>query len=214
MIHSNNLDAYFHLMEKYPKLFTPSDIYPIVTDKKVIEEFITTTNKPVGIVYQSNYHLLVVDLIQNVDGGYYTYERVLHTKTGKGVVCIPEYQNKYILLKQYRHPIREMQICFPRGFGENGLTAIQNSAKELYEEIGAQTESIELLGEITPDSGFVASFVDITLCEVTSFNQDSHEEGVKEILLCTYNEIEEMIKSGQITDSFTICAFSLMKKSQ
>lgn len=210
MKNSSNIDNYFLLMKNRPELFSASDIYPIVTDRKILEKYTLSTNKPLGVVYQSDYHIVVVDLIKDDDGGYYTYERTIPDKTGRGVVCVPEYKGKFILLKQYRHPIRDIQIGFPRGFGENGLTSTQNAEKELSEELEATVSNAEKIGEITPDSGFLGCTVDILRCKITSYNPDSHQEGILEILLYTYEELSQMIKDGRITDSFTICAFSML----
>ncbi|MBE6733895.1 MAG: NUDIX hydrolase [Ruminococcaceae bacterium] len=204
------IEAYFELMRNRPELFSPSDIYPIVTDKKTLEDYTQATNKPLGVVYQSDYHIVVVDLIENDDGSYYTYERTIPDKTGRGVVCVPEYEGKYILLRQYRHPIRGVQLGFPRGFGENGLTSTQNAKKELSEELEANVSDARKIGEITPDSGFLGGIVDILHCTVTSYNPNSRNEGVLETLLCTYEELSQMIKDGIITDSFTICGFSML----
>ena len=42
--------------------------------------------------------MLVVDLIKGKDG-YFTYERIIPTATGKAVVCIPVFENRFILME-------------------------------------------------------------------------------------------------------------------
>lgn len=68
------------------------------------------------------------------------------------------------MLKQYRHAIRDYQICFLRGFGEKDVTASENVVKELSEEIGATGVShIRKLGELIPDSGISSNIVSVFL---------------------------------------------------
>lgn len=48
---------------------------------------------------------------------------------GKLSISLTTFNNQYVLLKQYRHVIREIQYGFPGGFGEKQLSAEQNAKK-------------------------------------------------------------------------------------
>lgn len=63
------LDDYFDLMHERPNAFTQSPILSIVTDKQRMLTFMESTNKQLGVVYKSPFHLMVVDLIAGVNGG-------------------------------------------------------------------------------------------------------------------------------------------------
>lgn len=208
MISFNSLDAYFELMKARPEFFAPSENFPIVTNRQELEAWTVKSGKKLGVLYESEYHLLVLDLISDKNGGYFTYERVISNRSGRGVVCVPEYEGKYLFLKQFRHPIRDIQICLPRGFGEDGLDSLQNAEKELYEEIGAKVTDLKFVGTMTADSGFIGNSVDIVGCKVTEYNPDSRDEGILEVLCLTLDEVRGMIKNGLINDSFTICALA------
>ena len=70
------------------------------------------------------------------------------------VVIIAKHQGKCLLIKKFRHSIRDTQICFPRGYSENGKDKYQVVQRELKEELN--TESVNrpiLIGEIIVDSG-------------------------------------------------------------
>lgn len=128
---------YFKLMKERPELFKNTGIIKIVTDKKKIEEYEKETGKKIGIAYRSKYNTLLVDLIEG-EKGYYTYERVIPTSTGTGIVIVAEYEGKLVLLNQYRHALRKFQYAFVRGFGEDGIDAPDNVKKEIKEEINAE----------------------------------------------------------------------------
>lgn len=63
------LDDYFDLMHERPNAFTQSPILSIVTDKQRMLTFMERTQKQLGVVYKSPFHLMVVDLIAGVNGG-------------------------------------------------------------------------------------------------------------------------------------------------
>lgn len=210
MIVTNCLEEYFALMKSRPELFSQSDVFPIVTDTQIIEEYEKSTGKKIGVLYKSKYNMLVADLI-NANDKFFIYERIIPTATGRGVVCIPVFQGKLLLLNQYRHSIRKQQLCFPRGFGENNITSAENAKKELYEEIGAHINDIKYLGSFTADSGLIGSECDIFLCFIDSYNEISKEEGIEKIFLFDEKTFEDNIKSNNINDGFTLGAYALYK---
>lgn len=91
------LDDYFDLMHERPNAFTQSPILSIVTDKQRMLTFMESTNKQLGVVYKSPFHLMVVDLIAGVNGEDFAYERLLPTVEKGAVVCLVEYNNKIVL---------------------------------------------------------------------------------------------------------------------
>ena len=205
------LDRYFTLMEQRPDLFRESDIIPIVKDRERIEKYMDETGKKIGVIYQSQYNTWVVDLICDQENKLYVYERAIPSADGRGVVCIPVYKEQYILLNQYRHAIRRTQLCFPRGYGETGMSSYDNVIKELHEEISASVKAIRKLGEITADSGLSSAITDVYMCEIESYSAMSNTEGIADIVLCPPNVMKKMISQGEITDSFTVSAFTLLQ---
>lgn len=63
------LADYFDLMHERPDAFIQSPVLPIVTDKQRMITFMERTQKQLGVVYKSPFHLMVVDLIAGVNGG-------------------------------------------------------------------------------------------------------------------------------------------------
>ena len=210
MIVTDRIERYLRLMEERPHLFAPSDIYPIVTDPTVLRDFERQSGKQVGVLYQSPFNTLVVDLIRGEKGDF-TYERIIPTASGRAVVCVPVVDDKLLLLRQYRHPIRRDQLCFPRGYGENGISSRDNAVKELVEETGAVVRDCTYLGSIAADSGLVGAECDVYLCEVDAFEADRTEEGITSMLLLDGNELEDKIRGHKIDDGFTLGAYMLYK---
>ena len=212
MIVTDCINEYFALIKERPELFLESNIYRIVTDIDKIRKFEREHNKKIGVIYKSQFNTFVVDLVES-EGGLLAYERVIPSATGRGVVCIPIIDGKILLLKQYRHGIRDFQLGFPRGFGENGLTSEENVKKELFEEIGAKTIDCRFIGSVTPDSGISGTRCDVFLARVESYDESRNIEGIVDVIPMKPDILLQKITAKEIDDSFTLSAFALLKSS-
>ncbi len=203
----NNIEwlDYNALMLSQPNLFSQNDTLEIIFDETIIENFERDNNVTIGVVYKSNYNLLVVDLIQS-NHVLFTYERVIPRNKG-AVVTVPIFENKLVLLKQYRHTNRSIEYSFPRGFGEPNISAWENVKKEIKEEIGGLTKEVSYLGKLSPDSGLTSNTVEVYSCKLESYEKQNNHEGILDILLFTVEELKSFIKEGKIIDNFTISAF-------
>ncbi len=164
------------------ELFLQSDQISIIFDENTINTFVEKTNKKIGVLYKSDFHILIVDLVSDKNKKLYTYERLLPSVNSGAVVTLPIQNKKLVLLKQYRHAIRQSQYCFPRGFGEVGLSAQQNAEKELKEELHAHITKTQYLGNIIADSGILSTQTAVFVCEVEDIQQQNAEKELKEEL--------------------------------
>lgn len=173
-----------------------------------------------GVVYKSKYNLMVVDPIEQACSvselcqfkPYFPYERVMPASGKDGVVMIPKYNGKYILLKQFRHAIRAEQYCFPRGYAENGGNPKENAIRELKEELSAiSIGKTDLLGRVAPDSGLTSTQAYVFAVELNAYSPKIGHEGILEVVELTASEMDTWIKTEKITDSFTLSAWILYK---
>lgn len=208
MQHKARWDKYFQLMEERPELFDEG-VLPIEKDRSILVAYEQAHDITLGVVYESAYHLLVVDLIRDDKGGHYPYERILPAIASGAVVAVPLYQNQFVLLRQYRHAIRAYQYAFPRGFGEANLAPKANLAKELSEEIGARIGQVAFLGQVTGDSGILANHVDVYEAEILDYKLQVGHEGIDDVVLVDEATLRQWIGSQQIDDSYTLAAFML-----
>lgn len=199
---------YCALQKERPALFAASDVLRIITDEAAVQAFCRDTGRTVGVVYESRFSMMVVDLVEDSAGNRFAYERLVPAQTG-GVVSVPVYDGKFVLLRQYRHAIRSEQLAFPRGFGEPGLTAEQNLHKELSEEIGAQVERVRLLGTVAPDSGMMSTQAEVYFCTVSRPQNPFGHEGILRCVLLDAAELRAQIAAGAVTDGFTLAALAL-----
>jgi ADP-ribose pyrophosphatase len=168
----------------------------------------------IGLIYKSQYHIFVVDLVENIQGERFTYERLIKTQRGNSAVIICKYHNQYVLVKQFRHAVGGYQLAFPRGFGEPDISIEENVKKELFEELNTSAYQIKQLGNVIADSGICGERVNIVQCDVDMPHVDGVYEGIKTYVLLSAEEIQFLINSNQINDGFTLSAWSLYKHKQ
>lgn len=200
---------YLILKEERPELFINNGIINIVFDETIVENYQSQHGVNIGVVYDSPYNMMVVDLVYNDKEDYYTYERVIPKVQNGAVVIIPKYNGKYVLLKQYRHAIRDYQYAFPRGFAEAGISAEDNVRKELFEEIGAKTSNIKYLGNVIADSGLMGNKVSVYECEINEYIKKEKNEGIVEVIEVTSRQLIDMIDSNELDDGFTLSAIAM-----
>lgn len=210
---SKRFKLYKKLVTEHPELFTKSDEIPLadVSDPataKSLSRKDELFHLRLGMIYKSDYNMLVVD--PAIGDDVYPYERVIPSR-GNGVVAVTVYKGRFVLLEQYRHAIRTRQYGFPRGYSEDGLNPEQNVVKELKEELGAEISGpVKLIGRVAPDSGLSGALVYVYYVELDSYKANRGHEGIVRVVEKSEEELQEMISKGEITDGFTLSALSLL----
>jgi len=127
-----------------------------------------------------------------------------------GSLVLPIRNEKFGLLKIYRHPIRDYSWELPGGFIDQGESPLLCAKRELEEEAGliCQTKDLTELGSFYPASGLVAGKICIfsaDKCEPVSENV-APEFGITQFKWFSLEEIEENIENGIIQDMATVLA--------
>lgn len=207
------LKRYLELANTRPEDFCSRGYPRIILDPSDIVAFEQTDGREIGVRYESPYHLLVVDLVEDTDGRRFAYERFLAPCPGGAVVIIPRYRGVFILLKQYRHAMCSAQYGFPRGFAEPSLPAAENAVKELSEELGEPPVSVKRIGEVVADSGICGDRVQVFEAEMDRYKCEKEYEGILDTVLLTEMELTNWIAAGKINDGFTLAALQLLQSN-
>lgn len=166
------------------------------------EELINSTLKFNGRLIK-----VAVDEVKTPEGNVATREVVIH----KGAVAVlPIIEDRVILVKQYRHPVRETLWEIPAGVFKEGETPEECAIRELREETGLSPLSLTKLGEILVSPGYSTEKIYLFYADrfVSSPLPKDRDEFIElgEFSLDTF---KEMIEEGKIKDSKTISAFCL-----
>lgn len=217
--------VYFNLLPK-PLFSNDKAAFAIVTDQEVIAKWkkaeskrLIKNKKPesytsIGVVLDDPYLLVLRDLVQFPNGKLGTYIRIIHQHelvNGVGVVVLPQYRGKLVLLHQYRHATRAWHYEIPRGFGEPNISAEDNAHKEISEETGGKIKNLIALGSYHTNTGLENNQIQLFYVELESIGEPDIDEGIDGFRFVTTEELEEMIRSEEITDGFTIAAYTRAK---
>ena len=134
-----------------------------------------------------------------------------------GCVVVPILDDGSILLvRQYRHPLKQYILELPAGKLEPDEDPLDCAARELREETGYEAESLDKLTAICTTPGFCSEILHIYLAEGMrrSLTGQALEEGEATLTMETYSlsAAVAMIERGEICDSKTICGILLAEK--
>lgn len=210
--------ALFANKSKYPKF---ADCSNIEIEKQIIE-YENIHNQKFGVIYKGPYNELIVDPVIFKGNVLGAYDRLITTRGGSGAVIIVKEKDKFLLVKQFRHAFRKEMLNFPRGFSEKDdkdpkVTAL----RELAEEIGIDitkinNTKIKQIGQISPDSGLTNKLVNVFYAEVNKndYKKQKIDLEITDIVACNEKQLEKMIRSGELVDGFSLCAYLLYKQAK
>lgn len=110
------------------------------------------------------------------------------------VMTIPVYEDKFVLVRQWRHAAEKLSVEFPGGIADKNEDPAEAAARELLEETGFRAKKITRLGVVSPNPALFSNRFHIYLAEElvptgeTALDDD-------EFLSCELRPIDEVIAS-------------------
>jgi ADP-ribose pyrophosphatase len=226
-----SLTKYFKLIKERPDLFynsgDPGEIKIITEPNRILSEQqrlrdeLRSQGKPthwvdIGMLSEDKWFWVLRDLVEFPDGkvgGYIRFiNRMSNDVKGFNVVLICVQKDRVLLIKKFRHEERNWSWEFPRGFGEPDLDAEENARKEMAEEIGVSPSKLILLTEVPESVGGTAVFyAEIEPLEDVLLGVG---EGISNYKWVSFTELREFVKSGNLSDWFSLWAYSLACMNQ
>ena len=225
MIEKNSIEKslaeYFALIKQHPKLVANQNApIKIISDVKIIQSWRKENPNPenkIGLLMQDKYITVLRDLVKFSDGKIGGYDRIINTagfrNGGMGSVILPIMDRKILLIKIFRHSIRQWSIEIPRGFGEPNVSSLETAYNEVFEEIGGKiiNDSLVPLGVLHNNTGLDGNGVQLYLAYLDEIGSPKKEEGIEKIIWLNTAQLETMIEKGEITDAFTISTYTRAK---
>jgi ADP-ribose pyrophosphatase len=123
-------------------------------------------------------------------------------------------EDKIIMIKQYRKALDKVIYEIPAGGIEEGEDIALCAKRELNEETGYEAENLQYLAGMVTSPGFCDEVIHVYLAENVKKvieKAPCDEDEFIEVYLIQQSHVEEMIRSGEIIDAKTICAYSMYK---
>jgi ADP-ribose pyrophosphatase len=169
----------------------------------------------IGMVFNDPNIVILRDFVEFPNGyrnGYIRIYNHAYLEGGAaGVVVLPEKDGKLLLIQHYRHATRMRHWEIPRGFGESGIDAETQAKVEIKEEIGGEAAELFNLGILYNNTGLEGNPINLFLARMASVGEMEIQEGIENPIWVSVSELEKMIADGDITDGFTIVAYTRAK---
>lgn len=222
------MNAYETIKESLPELFDNSNalIKIIEGDKEILywqeQKRIDLQKKAlpadwadIGVVFTDPNILILRDLVE-FPGGYRNgyirvYNRAYLEGGAAGIAVLPEKDGKLLLFQHYRHATRKRHWEIPRGFGKSGVDAKTQALNEVREEINGAVAEIFELGTVYNNTGLEGNPINLFMARMASVGEMEIQEGIENPIWVSVSELEKMIADGEITDGFTIAAYTRAK---
>lgn len=214
----DSMSSYLELLASSPNLFKNSaGGIRIVTDPNEIEiaQAMTISRRAaagdrvddcrVGVIAIDPYMTILRDAVMFPDGSYGLHNRIIENGS---IAVLPSYQGELVLLKVFRHGLRETTLEFPRGGRLQGESPEAAVRRELMEECGATATSVVELGRFTPGGSSLSVNAQLYMATLESLGRPQIEEGISEIMTVTSKELERMIARDEMIDGFSIALFA------
>jgi ADP-ribose pyrophosphatase len=121
-------------------------------------------------------------------------------------------QNRMVVERQFRRGVDDFVYEVPAGAIDKGETPIEAAKRELKEETGYSGEG-NLVKEIYTQPGFTDMKAYVVVLHITDKNGQharEHDEEI-EFEMMTMEEIEKMVKNGEIKDMGFLTALAIWK---
>lgn len=144
----------------------------------------------------------------------------VHPRTGVGrtyyVLQAPTYVNvvalttdaRMVLVRQWRHGVREVCLELPAGLAEPNEPPEQAAARELLEETGYEAGRVSLLGSVQPNPAHQDNRLYTVLaedCRAVDRGPNPDEGEDIEVVLIDPADLTELFRTGALANAMTVC---------
>lgn len=160
-----------------------------------------------SVVYDGKVFTVIRDDVEVSDGHKSFREVVLHS--GGVVIVAMKDDDTILLVRQYRYPLKTVNLELPAGKLEVGENPDEACKRELEEETGYKAQEWVSLGFINTTPGICTEKLYLYLAKDLSYVGEHPDIG--EIIMCEeykLSDVLNMIKKGEINDAKTICAIT------
>lgn len=215
---SGDREGYARLMRERPELFRnqPDSGVEVLTAPDEIRAAQESARRAragrgmdvsdlrVGVLATDPYMTIVRDAVRFSDGTLGLYNRIVEVKS---VAVLPLLAGRPVLIRIFRHGLRDWSWEFPRGGCDPGESAELTVRRELHEEIGANITELVPLGEFTPGGSSLAIRANLFAAHIDGIGRPDRGDGIGDIKVFETAQVERMVRASEMIDGFSLSLF-------
>jgi 8-oxo-dGTP pyrophosphatase MutT (NUDIX family) len=158
------------------------------------------------IVYKSRYVIVKQDQVIRPDGKETLFDVVVRNDF---VVVIAKKDEKFILVDQYRYPVKKRSVEFTEGSIDKGENPLDAAQRELIEEAGLESTNWKQLGYLYLGNGSHTQGFYVFLAEQCFEGKRIILGDEADLIRKEYSleEVKKLIIEGKIHDAPTVAAW-------
>lgn len=143
------------------------------------------------------------DTVRLPDGRHSTREYIIHP--GAVMIVAQLGDGRFVVERQYRHPVQAVMIEFPAGKLDAGEASLACAQRELLEETGYSARPWARAGVLHPVISYSTEFIDIWFARGLTLGERKLDEGeFIDVFTATTTELLAWCCNGQVTDAKTL----------
>jgi len=166
---------------------------------------LSVTDLRAGLLARDAYMTILRDAVRFPDGSCGLYNRIIETAP---VAVLPLLGGRPVMMKVFRHGLRDWSLEFPRGGCDPGENPEAGAIRELKEEIGANAVTLTPLGEFTPGGSSLSIRAHLFAAVIDAIGRHDALEGVEDVRAMDIACVERKIMSNEIIDGFSLALFT------
>jgi ADP-ribose pyrophosphatase len=179
-----------------------------LTDRRVVEGPAPPALEGSRLVAATPWRSVLEDRLRDDDGRGLTYTYMAVPRAVFCVAVTPE--GTMALVRQYRHPVRDMTLEVPAGTVDDGETPAEAAARELAEEVGGVAAGWRHLGTFFSSSAHISLRSDAFLATGVTLSAPAPDAGERlETVLMPAREAVALARSGRLAEGQSALAILL-----
>lgn len=140
------------------------------------------------------------------------YERVQGSAHGS-VLIVPMLDDDTVLLiREYAVGVERYELGLPKGLIENAESPLDAANREIMEEVGYASRSLEQLASFTLAPGYLASTTHVVLAQdLYARRCEGDEPEELEVVPWSLSRLDELFQDGSCSEARTIAALYMVR---